>query len=71
MNPAIGRLLEQPGGLTPPLKILALLTILSLLPAIVLTMTSFVRTVVVLSFVRQGVGSQQTPPKHGHRRRIG
>jgi flagellar biosynthetic protein FliP len=50
------------GGLTPPLKILALLTILSLLPAIVLTMTSFTRFVVVLSFVRQGIGSQQTPP---------
>jgi len=50
------------GGLTPPLKILALLTLLSLLPALVLTMSSFVRTIVVLSFVRQGIGAQQTPP---------
>jgi flagellar biosynthetic protein FliP len=49
-------------GTTPPLKILALLTILSLLPAIVMTTTSFVRTVVVLSFLRQGIGTQQTPP---------
>lgn len=49
-------------GLPPSLKILALLTILSLLPAIVLTMTSFTRMVVVLSFVRQGVGAPQTPP---------
>jgi flagellar biosynthetic protein FliP len=49
-------------GVTPPLKILFLLTILSLLPAIVLTMTSFVRTVVVLSFLRQGMSTQQTPP---------
>ena len=49
-------------GLTPPLKVLALLTLLSLLPAIVLTMTSFVRVVVVLGFVRQGIGVQQTPP---------
>jgi flagellar biosynthesis protein FliP len=49
-------------GVTPPLKILFLLTILSLLPAIVLTMTSFVRTVVVLSFLRQGLSTQQTPP---------
>jgi flagellar biosynthetic protein FliP len=32
------------------------------LPALILTMTSFVRTVVVLSFVRHGVGSPQTPP---------
>lgn len=49
-------------GLPTPLKILALLTLLSLLPAIVLTMTSFARIVVVLSFVRQGVGMPQTPP---------
>lgn len=53
--------LNQP-GLAPQLKILALLTILSLLPAIVLTMTSFTRAVIVLSFVRQGLGTQQTPP---------
>jgi flagellar biosynthetic protein FliP len=49
-------------GLTPPLKILALMTLLSLLPALVLTMTSFMRVVVVLGFVRQGIGVQQTPP---------
>ena len=49
-------------GLTGPLKVLALLTILSLLPAIVLTMTSFTRVVIVLSFVRTGIGSMQTPP---------
>jgi flagellar biosynthetic protein FliP len=49
-------------GLAPQLKILALLTLLSLLPAIVLTMTSFTRTAVVLSFVRQGLGTQQAPP---------
>lgn len=49
-------------GLAPQLKILALLTLLSLLPAIVLTMTSFTRIVVVLSFVKQGIGAQQAPP---------
>lgn len=49
-------------GLAPQLKVIALLTILSLLPAIVLTMTSFTRFVVVLSFVKQGLGTQQTPP---------
>jgi flagellar biosynthetic protein FliP len=32
------------------------------LPAIALTMTSFVRTIVVLSFLKQGIGAQQTPP---------
>jgi len=52
----------NPPGLAPQLKILALLTILSLLPAIVLTMTSFTRMVIVLGFVRQGIGTQQTPP---------
>jgi flagellar biosynthetic protein FliP len=55
-------LLGQGGGTAPPLKILLLLTVLSLLPAIVLTMTSFVRTSVVLSFVRHGLGTQQAPP---------
>jgi flagellar biosynthetic protein FliP len=50
------------GGAAPPLRILFMLGILSLLPAIVLSATSFVRTVVVLSFVRQGIGTQQTPP---------
>lgn len=49
-------------SLAPQLKILALLTLLSLLPAIVLTMTSFTRTAIVLSFVRQGLGTQQAPP---------
>ena len=43
----------EPSQWTGPLKILALLTLLSLLPAIVLTMTSFTRVVVVLSFVRK------------------
>jgi flagellar biosynthesis protein FliP len=49
-------------GLSPQLSVLLLLTLLSLLPAIALTMTSFTRFVIVLSFVRQGIGSQQTPP---------
>lgn len=48
--------------LAPSLKILLVLTVLGLLPAILLTTTSFVRTVVVLSFVRQGVGAGQSPP---------
>ena len=59
--PSPGNVLTDP-GLTPQLKILALLTLLSLLPAIVLTMTSFTRVVVVLGFVRHGIGTQQSPP---------
>lgn len=63
MNPAtLAKTLVEGTGITPPLKVLLALTLLSLLPAIVLTMTSFVRTVVVLSFVRQGMGTPQTPP---------
>jgi flagellar biosynthesis protein FliP len=61
MNPGVFGALNEP-GLAPQLKILALLTILSLLPALVLTMTSFTRAVVVLGFVRQGIGTQQSPP---------
>ncbi|HET9957419.1 MAG TPA: flagellar type III secretion system pore protein FliP [Polyangiaceae bacterium] len=49
-------------GLAPSLRILLVLTLLALLPAILLSCTSFVRTVVVMSFVRQGIGSMQSPP---------
>ncbi len=48
--------------LPPQLSILLLLTFLSLLPAIVLTTTSFTRFVVAFSFLRQGLGTTQTPP---------
>ena len=50
------------GGLSDVVKILVFLSVLSLLPAIVLTMTSFTRIVIVLSFVRRAVGLQQMPP---------
>jgi flagellar biosynthesis protein FliP len=44
------------------LKIFALLTILSLAPSILIMMTSFVRVVIVLSFLRQAIGTQMLPP---------
>ncbi|MCB9536341.1 MAG: flagellar type III secretion system pore protein FliP [Myxococcales bacterium] len=44
------------------LRILALLTVLTLAPAILLTMTSFTRIVIVFSFLRQALGTQQSPP---------
>ena len=59
---AVGEKLFGPEGLSTPIEIIAVLSALSLLPAIVLTVTSFVRTIVVLSFIRQGIGSQETPP---------
>jgi flagellar biosynthetic protein FliP len=44
------------------LEILFLLTVLSLAPAIMLTVTSFTRIIVVFHFVRQALGVQQLPP---------
>jgi flagellar biosynthetic protein FliP len=44
------------------LRILALLTVLTVAPAILLTMTSFTRIVIVFSFLRQALGTQQSPP---------
>jgi flagellar biosynthetic protein FliP len=44
------------------LQIVALLTLLSLAPAILITLTAFVRIVIVLSFLRQAVGTQTMPP---------
>ena len=44
------------------LKLLFLFTILSLAPGILISMTSFTRIIVVLSFVRQAIGSQNVPP---------
>jgi flagellar biosynthetic protein FliP len=56
------QLLTNAPALSGQLRVLALLTVLSLLPAIALTMTSFTRIIVVLGFVRTGVGAQQAPP---------
>jgi flagellar biosynthetic protein FliP len=50
------------GGGPATLKIFFLMTVLSLLPAIVLSMTSFVRVVIVLSFLRTALGTPQLPP---------
>jgi flagellar biosynthetic protein FliP len=44
------------------LQLLALLTVLSLAPSILVMMTSFTRIVVVLSLLRSALGVQQTPP---------
>lgn len=44
------------------LQILMLLTVLSLAPAILMMMTSFTRIIIVLSFVRNALGTQQLPP---------
>ena len=44
------------------LQILFVLTILTLAPSILIMMTSFTRIIIVLSFIRNALGLQQTPP---------
>jgi len=44
------------------IQLVALLTVLSLAPSILIMMTSFTRIIVVLSFLRTAIGIQQTPP---------
>jgi flagellar biosynthetic protein FliP len=44
------------------LQILALMTAMTVLPSLVLGMTSFTRIIIVLSILRQAMGTQQTPP---------
>ena len=44
------------------IQMIALLTVLSLAPSILVMVTSFTRIVIVLSFVRTAMGVQQTPP---------
>ena len=44
------------------LQVVALMTVLTLLPAVLLMMTSFTRIIIVLSFLRQALATQSTPP---------
>ena len=44
------------------LEILVLMTVLTLLPSIVIMMTSFVRIIIVMSLLRQALGTATTPP---------
>lgn len=53
---------DDPESQFTSLKLLLLLTVLSLAPAILVLMTSFTRIVIVLSFVRSALGTQQMPP---------
>ena len=50
------------GDVALPLQILLLLTLLTFIPALLMAMTSFARILVVLSFLRQALGTQQIPP---------
>ena len=44
------------------LQLVALMTVLTLLPSLMLMMTSFVRIIIVMSLLRQALGTAQTPP---------
>ncbi len=50
------------GNLDVNLKIILLLTILTLAPAILITVTAFTRIVIILSLLRNALGTPQTPP---------
>ena len=52
----------EPEKVALTLEILFLLTVLSLAPAIMMTVTSFTRIIIVLHFLRQAMGIQQIPP---------
>lgn len=52
----------SPEKVSLTLEILFLLTVLSLAPAIMLTVTSFTRIIIVFHFLRQAMGIQQIPP---------
>ena len=53
---------ENPDDLSPAIRIVAILTILSLAPAMLLLMSAFTRILIVLSFLRQALGSPTMPP---------
>ncbi len=52
---------DQPEKMAVVLQLLALLTVLSLAPAILVMLTAFTRIVIVLSLIRQALGTQQMP----------
>ncbi len=64
---AIDRLFQSVGGagssgLSSSLQILILMGLLTILPSLILMMTSFMRILIVLSILRQAIGLQQSPP---------
>jgi len=53
---------DTPQQLVSSLNVLIVLTILALAPSLVFMMTSFLRLIIVFSFLRQAMGTQQMPP---------
>lgn len=61
INVGIGQS-DSPQQVASSLQVILVLTILTLAPALLILMTSFTRIVIVLSFVRSALGTQQMPP---------
>jgi len=61
LNVQIGRA-NTPGQVATTLQIIILLTVLTLAPAILIMTTSFTRIIIILAFIRQALGTQQSPP---------
>lgn len=53
---------NNPGEVVNTVKIILMMTVLTLAPAILIMMTGFSRFIIVLSFLRQALGTQQMPP---------
>ncbi|MGE7917872.1 flagellar type III secretion system pore protein FliP [Viridibacillus sp. NPDC093762] len=53
---------SDPSNVSTSVKLMLMLTVLSLAPSILILMTSFTRIVIVLSFVRTALATQQMPP---------
>ena len=53
---------NEKGSLSTPVRMLLVLTVLSLAPSILIMMTSFTRIIIVLHFVRTAIGTQTAPP---------
>jgi len=53
---------ENPSEVVNTIKLVLIMTVLTLAPAILIMMTGFTRIIIVLSFLRQALGVQQMPP---------
>jgi hypothetical protein len=62
LNRAMSTIASDGRPLSLSLQILILMSLLTVLPSLVLMMTSFTRIIIVLSLLRQALGLQQTPP---------
>tara|TARA_R110000772_G_scaffold20725_10_gene57597 strand:- start:1923 stop:2684 length:762 start_codon:yes stop_codon:yes gene_type:complete len=62
LSKALGDISGDGRPLTLSLQILLLMSLLTVLPSLILMMSSFTRIIIVLSILRQALGLQQTPP---------